>query len=296
MTDLEQTNAHEQPAEGAAPQEPDSTASESLQGGGVTPQLEAALAKLPPGDAELVRQDIAQRNAAYTKSQQSLAAQKKALERDVQLAGVLRQCMKDPEFNEYLEARNNGQLSTYFRRKAGGAASGQDHSENQDNQIAHVALDEHGGEMSDQSSPTGTDAELRRRVEMIERQAMEAQKQAEIAAFTEKYPDYEEYLPVMQSLRQQLPGASLEHLYLVSEGMVKRGQSQASAQSQAEAQQEQTDHSAAPASSSPPLPVGEARTSSTPVGEGAFSMEEAFAQAKAELGIQGDVQLSFDGQ
>ena len=285
MADHEGAPQAEQPADSVAPSEQDSIGNESLQSGGITPQVEAALAKLPPQEADLVRQDIAQKNAHLTKSQQSLAAQRKALERDVQMAGVLKSCLKDPEFNEYLEAREKGDTKTFFLRKAGPAASQQDHSVGEDNRTAGVVPSENGSEM-----PAQSESELAKRLERIERETFEAQKQRIVEEFQAKHPDWEEHLTTMQAFRSYMPGASLEHLYYAARGAVE-----ANSQSDAGTQQGSETQGLAP-QQSPPLPVGNPPGSSTPAsGPPPATMAEALAQAKAELGIQGPISFSYQG-
>ena len=273
------TEAQEQPAT-----ESDSKA-DGLQEGGLTPAVADAIASLPEEQQATVKEQISGQNAYITKTRQSLDQQKRHLQRDVQMAGVMKELLKDSEFSEYLTARENGSLPTFYQGKAGLAAGS-------NTTIPESNLESSGLEspLEGSSVPAGVDPSLEMRLKSIEQNQAQVVAQAQIDEFSAKHNDYEEYLPLMYSARSRLPNASLEDLYHVAKGTAALG-AEPEAQPGVEVGQEQPktmseDGIATPIS--PPPPVG-AASSTSPAGTPANSISEAFAKAKEQLGIDGPV-------
>ena len=272
------TEAVEQPGNTS-----DSTA-EGLQRGGITPAVNQALAVLPPQQQEVVKEHLASQNKYITETRQKLSQQQGQLQRDVQMSGVLKELMKDSEFNEYLQARQKGSLSTFYREKSGTP---------QGNNTPPPESDLNGFEEElpqNSSSGSAVPNDLELRVKAMEQQQQQARAYAEMQSFEAKYPEYQAYLPMMHAIKQELPTANLEHLFLVAKGKADSGEIVES-QSGVETGQVHTDFSGeneATTPVSPPPPVG-AASISTPAEAPAQSLHDAFAQAKEQLGIDGPV-------
>ena len=274
------TEATEQPTT-----ESDSKA-DGLQEGGLTPAVADAIASLPEEQQATVKEQIAGQNSYITKTRQSLDQQKRHLQRDVQMAGVMKELLKDSEFSEYLTARENGSLPTFYQGKAGLTAGS-------NTTIPESNLESSGLEspLEGSSVPAGVDSDLEMRLKSIEQNQAQVVAQAQIDEFSAKYDDYEEYLPLMYSARSRLPNASLEDLYHVAKGTAALG-AEPGAQPGVEAGQESpgttTSENEIATPVSPPPPVG-AASSTSPAGTPANSISEAFAKAKEQLGIDGPV-------
>jgi len=274
----------------AAATAPDSTPDKSLQDGGITPRLAEALAKLSPEDQAAVREDIAQRNAHLTKTSQGIEAQRRALESDVQLAGVFREVMKDSDFNEFLKARESGDLAKHYRQKAQALGVSPDPLLETNNPISSVAPGATGVGESDPSQ-----SDLAKRVEAMEADARAKAQAVEVAQFQQDHPDWRNVHEAMQSANQTNPGLSLENLYYVASGMVEKEKAQAPPADAAEQQvQVEATGEQGAASSSPPLPVGAPPGATTPAHTPPTSVEGAWAQAKEDLGIRGPIEFVND--
>ena len=259
---------------------------DGLQEGGLTPAVADAIASLPEEQQATVKEQIAGQNSYITKTRQSLDQQKRHLQRDVQMAGVMKELLKDSEFSEYLTARENGSLPTFYQGKAGRTAGS-------NTTIPESNLESSGLEspLEGSSVPAGVDPGLEMRLKSIEQNQAQVVAQAQIDEFSAKYDDYEEYLPLMYSARSRLPNASLEDLYHVAKGTAALG-AEPGAQPGVEAGQESpgttTSENEIATPVSPPPPVG-AASSTSPAGTPANSISEAFAKAKEQLGIDGPV-------
>lgn len=274
------TEATEQPAT-----ESDSKA-DGLQEGGLTPAVVDAIASLPADQQATVKEQISGQNAYITKTRQSLDQQKRHLQRDVQMAGVMKELLKDSEFSEYLQARESGSLPTFYRGKAGIAAGN-------NTTIPESNLESSGLEspLEDSSVPADVNSGLEMRLASIEQNQAQVIAQAQIDEFSAKHDDYEEFLPLMYSARSRLPNASLEDLYHVAKGtaaLVAEPGAQPGVEVGQEQQKTTISESEIATPVSPPPPVG-AASSTSPAGTPATSISEAFAKAKEQLGIDGPV-------
>lgn len=264
-------------------QESDSKA-EGLQKGGITPAVNQAMAALPSQQQEVIKDHLASQNKYITETRQRLSQQQSQLQRDVQMSGVLKELMKDSEFNEYLQARQKGSLSTFYREKVGTPQSN-------NTQIAESSLNEFEEELTpNRSSDSAIPNDLELRVKAMEQQQQQAQAYAEMQSFEQKYPEYQQYLPMMHAVKQELPNANLEHLFLVAKGKADSGETIES-QSGVETRQVQNDFNGENETTtpvSPPPPVGAAAVS-TPAEAPAQSVHDAFQKAKEAMGIDGPV-------
>lgn len=272
------TEATEQPAT-----QPDSSA-DGLQEGGLTPAVASALASLPVDQQTIVKDQIANQNSYITKTRQSLENQKRTLQKDVQMAGVMKELLKDSEFSSYLQHRERGSLPKFFQERSNSLNAGSNTMVTENNP------DNSGFEspVEDSSVPASMETDLDMRLRSIEQQQATVTAQAQIDEFSAKHPDYKEYTPLMYSARSRLPGASLEDLYHVAKGLAAAGV-QPEVQSGVEAEQGQISTAVGDATPvSPPPPVG-AASSTSPAGSPSTSIAEAFAKAKEQLGIEGPV-------
>ena len=264
-------------------QESDSKA-EGLQKGGITPAVNQAMAALPSQQQEVIKDHLASQNKYITETRQRLSQQQSQLQRDVQMSGVLKELMKDSEFNEYLQARQKGSLSTFYREKVGTPQSN-------NTQIAESSLNEFEEELTpNRSSDSAIPNDLELRVKAMEQQQQQAQAYAEMQSFEQKYPEYQQYLPMMHAVKQELPNANLEHFFLVAKGKADSGETIES-QSGVETRQVQNDFNGENETTtpvSPPPPVGAAAVS-TPAEAPAQSVHDAFQKAKEAMGIDGPV-------
>ena len=272
------TEATEQPAT-----QPDSSA-DGLQEGGLTPAVASALASLPVEQQTIVKDQIANQNSYITKTRQTLENQKRTLQGDVQMAGVMKELLKDSEFSSYLPHRERGSLPKFFQERSNSLNAGSNTMVTENNP------DNSGFEspVEDSSVPASMDTHLDLRLKSLEDQQAVVAAQAQITEFSAKHPDYKEYTPLMYSARARLPNASLEDLYHVAKGLAAAGV-QPEVQSGVEAEQGQISTAVGDATPvSPPPPVG-ASLNTSPAGQPAISISEAFAQAKEQLGIDGPV-------
>lgn len=273
------TEAVEQPAIAS-----DSKA-EGLQKGGITPAVNEAMAALPPQQQEVIKDHLASQNKYITETRQKLAQQQGQLQRDVQMSGVLKELMKDSEFNEYLQARQKGSLSTFYREKAGAPQSN-------NTQTAESSLNEFEEELTpNRSSDSAIPNDLEQRVRAMEYQRQQELAMQQMQEFEAKYPEYQSYLPMMHAVRSEMPTANLEQLYLVAKGKADQGQvpeSQPGAEAEQITESSFNGENEAAAPVSPPPPVGAAAVS-TPAEAPAQSLHDAFQQAKEQMGIDGPV-------
>lgn len=277
---------------GAGPQ--DSKASNGVQPGGITPQVAKALEGLSPEARAVVEEDIAKRNRWVTAERQRLSS-------DVQLAGILRDFLKDPEFNRYVEARESDALETFYLdelKSRGKLPSREDSQDNQTDAGISALLE-------DADDPTGTPnlklvEELKREVselkaarqrEVAERQ--QSQQEKMVQEFVQNHPDWEDYQPAMQQIAAKYGNAlDLEATYhlaklevdrnLASSGSEDTSQQQAAASTNAE-----TSDTSQPQNDS----ARDASRTTFKTGKGKSftqSFTEAFEQAKKAAGIQGE--------
>jgi len=273
------TEATEQPAP-----EPDSSA-DGLQEGGLTPAVADALASLPVEQQTIVKDQIANQNSYITKTRQTLESQKRTLQKDVQMAGVMKELLKDSEFSAYLQHRERGSLPKFFQERSNSLNAGSN------TPITESNPESSGFEspVEDSSVPASVDTDLDMRLRSIEHQQATSAAQVQIDEFSASHADYKEYLPLMYSARSRLPGASLEDLYHVAKGLAAAGV-EPEVQPGVEVGQEQATQTVEEIATpvSPPPPVG-AASSTSPAGTPASSIAEAFAKAKEQLGIDGSV-------
>lgn len=277
----------------------ESDRSKGVQPGGITPQLAEALeAANDPRLKSLVEEDIRQRNRYLT-------AERQRLSQDVQLSGIFRGMLQDSQFQRYMEAREKGDVAKFFRAELANSGDSTDREEPENNRDDSRAAET----LEDSAESTGASdsrevRELRDRLAKLEAQQREElqarQRQAqdaELNAFMEAHPDWEEYLPAMQKVSQEYPGLSLEKRYSLAKWEVEQGL--ASLATEDSQQQPEASPDASASETSTPENSDSARDASrttVPTGskrERAFL--EAFEKAKQSAGIDGPVAFEFSG-
>ncbi|MFQ5380011.1 MAG: hypothetical protein ACE5EF_00100 [Dehalococcoidia bacterium] len=284
MPDLDAASGAEEP--GAGPQD-SARDNAGVRPGGITPQVEQALSQLPPGNRAIVEQDIAQRNRYLTAERQRLAS-------DVKLAGVLRDLLKDRQFQGYMQAREKGDVTMFFRDELGidGDAGGAGGGDN---------LTEPGSEARPDSadgSPPQDDTvrALQQQIHALEaklggweNQQRQAVVVSELEEFQHAHPDYEDFLPAMTKIKQERYSSvemPLEDLYLLARREVEQGLASLAPAAGAEPRQAPGTNQSPPATASQGTPPGKG-------GGRSRTLEEAWREAKRAHGIDGEVTLTF---
>lgn len=282
MTQQEQMHQNEQPVAG------DSQPDKSLQTGGVTPDAEAVLAQLPADQARVLRSAIVEKNSRVEEVQRNLAQERKALEQDIEYAGIMRECMRDSDFAEFVNARESGDLATFYRQKAGVLNPVATNPQETSSLDSTVEPDVQA--TADVSSPQV--AQISSRVQRLEAERARLAQEAAVQKFTQDHPDWEQYKTVMVSARKRLPHASLDDLYYAAKGMMA---DQASASGEAAPNTGLMSTGAGSANTAPPIPVGEPPGSTSPAPTVVRTMADALRAAKATHGISHDVAIKFEG-
>lgn len=281
MTQHEQANQNEQPSAG------DSNSEQSLHTGGIQPEAEAVLQGMEPHHAEIIRGAIAEKNSRVEQVQRQVAEERRALERDLEYAGIMRECMQDSEFADFVNARERGDLATFYRQKAGLAQHAQQ------GQQAESSLDSMGEPAQNGNAEVAHPevAQLSNRLQRLEADRARLAQEATVAKFASDHPDWVQYKTLMQAARQRMPSASLDDLYYAAKGMMADN----TAAGEAAPDTAQNTNNAGTANAAPPFPVGQPPGSTSPAGPVVRTMADALAAAKRTHGISGDVAIKFDG-
>jgi hypothetical protein len=285
VTQHEQAGQLEQPVAG------DSTVDKSLHAGGITPDAEAVLQTLPPQQAEVIRSVITDKNSRVEEIQRRVAQERKALEQDVEYAGILRECMKDSDFSEFIAAREQGDLATFYRQKAGTPAASNTNNESQSSPMDSGAPSDNGD--ANVSNPDV--AAMNQRLQALETERARLAQETAVQEFVEKHPDWEQYKALMISARTRLPSASLDDLYYAARGMMSDGQVPDDSAGAAANTDQTANPEAASARAQPPLPVGQPPGSTSPASPVIRSMADAMRAAKQTHGIDGELRVAFEG-
>ena len=286
MATQDATAASGQP--GSSSQDPKAT--QGIGKGGITPKVQAVLDGLNPEQRSVIEGDINQRN-------QFLSAQRQTDSRLKQLGGILQGFLKDPQFEKYVEAREQGDVGQFFLdelKSSGRLPQNQEPVDNQTDVGDSPPLEE--GVMS---SDAQLDPKVKQTIEALESrvdhlaQALTEKEHAAVsAAFQDAHPDWKDWVTKMQTVNTNVleKGLSLEDMhYLASreaQGSVAADPAGGELSQQATASEE----TAQPAPSHEPT---EAQPDAKPPGH-ARSVHEALAQAKETLGIEGDLKVVFE--
>jgi hypothetical protein len=236
--------------------------------------------QLSPQQRSILEGDIRQRN-------RHLTAERQRLSQDVNLAGIMRECMKDQEFTGYLEARERGDTAAFFRSRAeeSGSTGEVDDTDNLQSLGEAATPETAGGEVM---TTENANAELVAQVKALQGRMdglLQEQQQATQATAAERFqttnPDWEEYLPAMQKVGQKYPQLGLDEMLVLAKSDVAQGHANLA---EPGTQQQQTSETPAEAPSEP-TPAEEPRRFKT--------MTESLQAAKEQMGITGDLELKF---
>ncbi len=199
----------------------DSSDSQGLRPGGVTPEVEQALAKLPEGDRAKVVEDMRQRNADYTKRLQ-------ALHGHVRKANALDQLQTIPDFREFIESAQSGSLAGFYRRKSESApAPGTTEGKEQRAELGNGSTPKTDQGMSNDPVTSQFQQELaqtREELAKVQRQLSDSASQAEVDGFTAANPDWRKWYPHIEAVKGEpgLESLSLQDALAVAKARVDR--------------------------------------------------------------------------
>lgn len=181
------------------PQTADSDKGTGLQPGGITPEVEQALGQLPEGERAKVMESIASVNADYTRRLQALSSH-------VRKSNALDQLQKIPDFREFIEAAQQGDLPGFYRKHLpAGQTQVADRTMEQPTELGHESTPE-----TDYGMPADQVSAIKEQLEATQSQVAQIQQHitsktadAEADRFTQANPDWKEWYPHIQAIKQE---------------------------------------------------------------------------------------------
>lgn len=265
---------------------------DGIQKGGFTPKAREILDSLDEGHRAVLEGELRQKEQFVSSERQRLAT-------EVQMSTVLKNWLRDPEFQRFVKAKEAGSTPTFYRSELG--LSNQNAATNNQDDPVTVSTGT-VEEVLEAPGPTPQQATADNKGLLSRMDALDSRlsahderaRDATIEEFVGTHSDYEQYLPGMQKIKAELPAATLLQMYTLAKEEAQRGQAETS-QAGGEPQQQTPSAPATPPaiSEQPPLAVGVQSESPSPERPQAKTIAEAWEQSKEELGIKGPIRLEF---